>query len=60
MKLLKKLEDVFAAAAFAEAGEFETAKEMVKDEIGTQEKSQRTDFSGGSGTGNITEQPSEA
>lgn len=30
MKIVKKLEDIFAAAAFAEAGEFETAKEMVK------------------------------
>lgn len=30
MKIVKKLEDIFAAAAFAEAGEFETAREMVK------------------------------
>ena len=27
---MEKLEDVFAAAAFAEAGEHETAKEMMK------------------------------
>ncbi len=31
MGILKKLEDIYAAAAFAEAGEFDTAKEMVKD-----------------------------
>lgn len=30
MKIVKKLEDIFAAAAFAEEGEFETAREMVK------------------------------
>ncbi|MBC8414121.1 hypothetical protein H8E50_10700 [bacterium] len=29
-KVMEKLEDVFAAAAFAEAGEHETAKEMMK------------------------------
>lgn len=31
MGILKKLENIYAAAAFAEAGEFDTAKEMVKD-----------------------------
>lgn len=31
-KLMKKLEDVFAAAAFAEAGEFETARQIAKGE----------------------------
>ncbi|RJQ51360.1 MAG: hypothetical protein C4526_10265 [Nitrospiraceae bacterium] len=31
-KFLKKLETVYAAAAFAEAGEFETAREMLKEE----------------------------
>lgn len=30
--LLRKLEDVYAAAAFAEAGEFETARELLRDE----------------------------
>ncbi|MBI5199745.1 MAG: universal stress protein [Nitrospirae bacterium] len=30
MKIMKKFEDIFAAAAFAEEGEFETAREMVK------------------------------
>jgi hypothetical protein len=28
-KLLKRLEDAFAAVAFAEAGEFETAKQIA-------------------------------
>ena len=31
-KLLKKLEDVYAASAFAEAGEFETAREIMREE----------------------------
>ncbi len=30
-RLLKKLEDSFVAVAFAEAGEFETAREMFRD-----------------------------
>ncbi|MBI4849182.1 MAG: hypothetical protein HY808_11505 [Nitrospirae bacterium] len=30
-KLFKKLEDIYAAAAFAEAGEFDTAREIVRD-----------------------------
>jgi hypothetical protein len=30
--LFKRMEDLFAAAAFAEAGEFETAREMLKEE----------------------------
>lgn len=30
MKIMKRLENIFAAAAFAEEGEFETAREMVK------------------------------
>ncbi|MEJ2314583.1 MAG: hypothetical protein P8Y85_07370 [Nitrospirota bacterium] len=29
-KLVKKLEDIFAAAAFAEAGEFETARQIAE------------------------------
>lgn len=32
MKLLKKFENIFAAAAFAEAGEFETARQMAKED----------------------------
>lgn len=32
MKLLKRLEDVFAAVAFAEEGEFETAREFLSGE----------------------------
>ncbi len=31
MKLGKKLENIFAAAAFAEAGEPETAREIMKE-----------------------------
>ena len=31
-KFMKKLENAFAAAAFAEAGEHETAKEMMQEE----------------------------
>ncbi len=31
-KLLKKMEDVYAAAAFAEAGEHDTAREIVREE----------------------------
>lgn len=34
--LLKRLEDLFAAAAFAEEGEFETAVQMMKE--GDEEK----------------------
>lgn len=30
-KILKKLEDVYAAAAFAEAGEFEAAREIIRE-----------------------------
>ena len=30
-KLFKKLENVYAAAAFAEAGEFETAREIIRE-----------------------------
>jgi len=32
MKIFKKIEDAFAAVAFAEAGEHETAREMLKDD----------------------------
>jgi hypothetical protein len=31
-KLLKKLEDIYSAVAFAEAGEFDTARELMKEE----------------------------
>lgn len=30
-KLMKKLENIYAAAAFAETGEFETAREMLRE-----------------------------
>ncbi len=32
MGILKRIENLFAAAAFAEAGEFETAVQMMKEE----------------------------
>lgn len=32
-RLRKKLENIFAAIAFAEGGEFETAREIMKKEI---------------------------
>lgn len=32
MKLLKRLENMFAASAFAEAGEFETARQLASEE----------------------------
>ncbi len=31
-KLMKRLEDIYAAVAFAEAGEFETAREIMREE----------------------------
>jgi hypothetical protein len=31
-KIMKRLEDIYAAVAFAEAGEFETAKEILREE----------------------------
>ena len=31
-RLLKKLENIYSAAAFAEAGEFDTAREIMKEE----------------------------
>jgi hypothetical protein len=31
MKMFKKLEKIFTAAAFAEAGEFETAREIMRE-----------------------------
>ncbi len=31
-KLMKRLEDIYAAGAFAEAGEFETAREILREE----------------------------
>lgn len=33
-KLMSKLENVFAAAAFAEAGEFDTARQIAKGDDG--------------------------
>lgn len=41
-KLMKKLEDVYAAAAYAEAGEHETARELVMEEKRDQKREQAT------------------
>ncbi|MBI5663553.1 MAG: hypothetical protein HZC49_00480 [Nitrospirae bacterium] len=41
-KLLKKLEDVYAAAAFAEAGEHETAMGSIREEKRDQTRKQIT------------------
>ena len=41
-KLFKKLEDVYAAAAYAEAGEHETAREIMREEKRTQKREQIT------------------
>jgi hypothetical protein len=38
-KLLRKLERLFAASAFAQAGEFDTAREILNEE----ERPQKTD-----------------
>jgi len=38
-KLLRKLERIFSAATFAEAGEYETAREILNEE----ERPQKTD-----------------
>jgi len=39
-KLLKKLETMYAAVAFAEAGEVETAREIMRDEKRVQKRDQ--------------------
>jgi hypothetical protein len=31
-RLLRKIENIYAAVAFAEAGEFDTAREILRDE----------------------------
>lgn len=31
-KILKRLEDIYSAVAFAEAGEFDTAREIMKED----------------------------
>ncbi len=59
MKILKKIEDAFAAVAFAEAGEFDTAREMVKEDT-PQTKATQSGYSEGSGHSDINEQPSKA
>jgi len=43
-KLFKKLEDMYAAAAFAEAGEFGTAAEIIRERKSTDKQlRKRTD-----------------
>lgn len=41
-KLMKKLEDVYAAAAYAEAGEHETARDIMREEKKTQKRERPT------------------
>jgi hypothetical protein len=41
MRILKKLENIFAAVAFAEAGEPETARELLKEKTGEGRKQTR-------------------
>ncbi|MBI5739576.1 MAG: hypothetical protein HZA16_02545 [Nitrospirae bacterium] len=41
-KILKKMEDVYAAAAFAEAGEEESAREILRGEKRTEKRDQLT------------------
>ncbi len=36
IRFFKMLEDVFAAAAFAEAGDFDTARALVKKDVRSQ------------------------
>lgn len=37
-KLLRKIENIYAAVAFAEAGEFDTAREILRDEDRVQKR----------------------
>lgn len=39
-KLIKKLENIFSAIAFAEEGEFETARQIMREEIPLSKKLQ--------------------
>ncbi len=39
---LKKLEDIYSAVAFAEAGEHETAVDILRDEKRTQKRDRRS------------------
>jgi len=41
-KLMKTLENIYAAAAFAEAGEHETAREIMRDEKRQQKRDRLT------------------
>ncbi|MHB9111118.1 MAG: hypothetical protein ACYC4D_00595 [Thermoleophilia bacterium] len=43
MKLSKKLENLFSAAAFAEEGEFETAREMAAENVEEPSRKHATD-----------------
>ncbi len=40
MKILKRLENIFSAAAFAEAGEHETARQILREDV-AQDKAKR-------------------
>jgi hypothetical protein len=42
-RLIKKLENIYSAAAFAEEGEFEAAREIMKeDELQKRDRAHRT------------------
>jgi hypothetical protein len=41
-KIIKKLERIYAAAAFAEAGEFDSAREILNEEKQIQKKDRVT------------------
>lgn len=41
MKLMKKLENLFAASAFAEEGEFDTARQMAAEEVAPESSTER-------------------
>lgn len=41
-KLVKKLERLFSAAAFAEAGEYDTAREILREEERVQKRERVT------------------
>lgn len=41
-RILKKLENIYAAAAFAEAGEFDTAREIMSEEEREEKRDRKT------------------
>jgi heme exporter protein D len=41
-KIMKKLEDIYAAVAFAEAGEVDTARDILREEKREQKRERKT------------------